>query len=373
MSSAPDPTTPVTADEIRQQPALWRRLPEIIGAQRPALDELIAPLLADPTAQVVLTGAGTSAYAGDVLAPSLTRRLGRAVDAVPTTDLVAAPDAYLAGEGPLLLVSFARSGDSPESVAATRIAMAHHPHTTHLVVTCNADGSLARDAELGSRVVLQMPPESNDEGFAMTSSLTCMTLAASAALTRDLDLEPVAAAGDAVLAEVTDRVSPIVEHRPSRLIFLGSGPLRGLAEESALKCLELTAGRVIAVPESALGFRHGPKALLDDQTAVVVYLSNDPYTRRYDLDIATELGTQLGSDRVVCVDGSGAADLPDATIWRVPGVAGLDDALWGMPALIHAQRLALELSLALGLTPDNPFPGGEVNRVVKGVTIHPLP
>lgn len=370
MSERRSADQPATAREIAQQPGLWRRIPGIVDEVSDALDEHVRPLVADPAARIVLTGAGTSAYAGDVLAPSLTRRLGRPVDAIATTDLVSAPEAHLVGDQPLLLVSFARSGDSPESVAAAHIANTRCPDTTHLVVTCNAEGRLARDDDLGRRVVVQLPPESNDEGFAMTSSFTSMTLAASAALAGDRDLEAVAAAGEQVLASVAERVAPLVASGPGRLIFLGSGALRGLAAESALKCLELTAGRLVAVAESALGFRHGPKALLSDATSVVVYLSNDPYTRRYDLDIAAELAAQLGGERVICIDGGAGADT-EATLWPVPGVAGLDDALWGMAALIHAQTLALESSLALGLTPDNPFPGGEVNRVVKGVTIHP--
>lgn len=40
--------------------------------------------------------------------------------------------------------------------------------------------------------------------------------------------------------------------------------------------------------------------------------------------------------------------------------------------MLLAQTLALAASLDHGMTPDNPFPGGEVNRVVQGVVIHAL-
>ncbi|MGH2908498.1 MAG: SIS domain-containing protein, partial [Solirubrobacteraceae bacterium] len=53
--------------------------------------------------------------------------------------------------------------------------------------------------------------------------------------------------------------------------------------------------------------------------------------------------------------------------------AGVDDAGLALPAAVCAQLIAFQLSLALGRTPDDPFPGGQVNRVVRGVTVHPFP
>ena len=40
--------------------------------------------------------------------------------------------------------------------------------------------------------------------------------------------------------------------------------------------------------------------------------------------------------------------------------------------MVYAQLIALRASLHQGLRPDNPFPSGEVNRVVQGVTLHSL-
>ena len=156
--------------------------------------------------------------------------------------------------------------------------------------------------------------------------------------------------------------------KPARLVFLGSGPLRGLAREAALKCLELTRGEVVGLADSALGFRHGPKSVLDERTIAVVFLSTDPHTRRYDVDIARELVQSLGEERVVVV--GAAAEPAGARIWRVPSPPRVPVAGYALLAVIAAQTTALACSLALGITPDNPFPGGEVNRVVQGVVIH---
>jgi tagatose-6-phosphate ketose/aldose isomerase len=195
-----------------------------------------------------------------------------------------------------------------------------------------------------------------------------MALAALLAFGVDVDVEALSRAGTAVLEEAAEHAAAISGAKPARLVFLGSGPLRGLAREAALKCLELTRGEVVGIADSALGFRHGPKSVLDERTIAVVFLSADPHARRYDVDIARELVQSLGEERVVVVgDGTG---IGGARVWPVPSPPRVAVAAYALLAVIAAQTTALACSLALGITPDNPFPGGEVNRVVQGVVIH---
>ena len=156
------------------------------------------------------------------------------------------------------------------------------------------------------------------------------------------------------------------------MVYLGSGSMKGLARESALKVLELTAGRVVAMGDSPLAFRHGPKSVLDDTTLVVMYLSNDPHTRAYDLDLLRELRQSQGDDNVLAVSADQGDDADGDASWQLPDAAQLGDTALAIPAVLCAQLLALHSSLALGLTADNPFPSGEVNRVVQGVRIHSL-
>ncbi|MVA77575.1 SIS domain-containing protein [Auraticoccus sp. F435] len=355
---------------------MWRQVAADVAGRRQELDEFLRPWLERPGARIVLTGAGTSAYAGEVVAAHLSARTGRRVEAVATTDLVADPRHELLPDVPTLLVSFARSGQSPESLAATQLADQVLTEVGHLVLTCNPDGQLAADhgGRPGSLVLL-MPEGSNDQSFAMTSSFTSMTLATLLAfgVAQPDHVEPLAAAAEDLLAREAE-VEALAALAPGRVVYLGSGALHGLARESALKLLELTAGRVVAWSESSLGFRHGPKAVLTPATLAVVYLSNDPYTRRYDLDIVTELVGNLGPERVVAVDAAdGAAPAPGSgRVVGLRGTATLPDPVWGLAGVLVAQLVGQASSLALGLVPDNPFPTGEVNRVVQGVTIHPL-
>lgn len=364
-----------TGREILQQPQVWRQVAADLVGRRDAVRDFLAPLLATPELRVVLTGAGTSAFAGQLLAPALARRLARRVDAVASTDIVSNPGEVFAEDVPTLLVSFARSGDSPESVAATALADQCLRSVHHLIVTCNADGRLSREhSAAGRSLVLLMPPASNDEGFAMTSSFTSMVLAAWLALAPDEATETVerlAAAGEAVLRDRAEAVAELAARGYQRIVYLGSGPLAALARESALKVLELTAGTVVSYFDSSLGFRHGPKSVVDGRTLTIVYLSNDAYTRRYDEDIAAELQRLTGVEDVVVVGAQDGERVGPGHLWAVPGVADVPDVLVSLPFVLVAQMLALHTSLAHGLTPDNPFPSGEVNRVVQGVTVHP--
>lgn len=358
-----------TEREIVRQPEVWREAAARLAARRGELDAFLTPLLARPELRIVLTGAGTSAFVGEVAAPFLTGRLARRVDAIATTDLVADPAELLAEDLPTLLVSFARSGDSPESTAATALADTVLSEVHHLVITCDPTGALHRQhAGRADSFVLEMPERANDAGFAMTSSFTSMLLSVLSAFTGDVDVEALAEAAESVIARRA-AIQALAVREPARIVYLGSGALTGLAREAALKLLETAAGRIVAVHDSPLGFRHGPKALLDDATFVVVFCSGNPYTHAYDLDILHELRATVGEDGVLAV----TTEPGDAAnTFTIPGVAGLPDALLALPYIVFAQLLALHTSQHYGVTTDDPFPSGSVNRVVQGVTIHPL-
>jgi tagatose-6-phosphate ketose/aldose isomerase len=353
--------------EIGQQPDAWH---EIAAADHAAAREFLADVTAVPGVRVILTGAGSSAFAGQVVAPALRRHLGVRVDAIATTSIIANPADHLDPDVPTLMVSFGRSGNSPESLAATDLADEFVTQTWHLVLTCDASGALAKAHHGRDRsAVVLMPERTNDTGFAMTSSLTSMMLTCLLLLggTDAAEIGRLANAAAGVIAR-RDDVRALAATKRNRFVYLGAGALEGLARESALKLLELTAGEVVTYFDSPLGFRHGPKSVLDSDTLVVVFTSTDAHARRYDLDIIAEIRAQLGEDRVVVLS---AADLGGIESWSFPALSDLGDSAVASTYLVVAQYLALYTSLEWGKTPDNPFPGGEVSRVVKGVTIYP--
>ena len=93
-----------TAREIAQQPALWR---EVAG--------LVAGTTIEPGRRIVLTGAGSSAFAGEIVAPAIAQRTRARVDAVATTDIVATPRACFAEDVPTLLVPSPAPATAPRA------------------------------------------------------------------------------------------------------------------------------------------------------------------------------------------------------------------------------------------------------------------
>ena len=382
-----------TAREIAQQPSVWTTIERVMSRESGALRGFLDPLLERRDLRIVLTGAGTSAFVGECLAPALKRRTHLRVDAVATTDLVGSPDGWLERAAPTLLISFARSGNSPESVAAVALAEQGVADCHHLIVTCNGEGDLYRAAlQQRSAHVLLLPEETNDQGFAMTSSFTGMMLAAGLAF----DLLPrdrpavLASWGAHMLDAGLPLIDTLARSGFERVVYLGSQEFKGLAREAALKLLELSDGNVVALAETPLGFRHGPKTIVNDKTLVVMFLCNDPYTRQYEMDLLRELRadgvaarvlalyggkeTAVRTDAVytdaVYTDGADADAAPTGGI-AVPGAAGASELALCFPYVVFAQTFAFLQSLALGLRPDTPNARGVVNRVVQGVSIYP--
>ncbi|WP_240531927.1 SIS domain-containing protein [Salinivibrio sp. YCSC6] len=366
-----------TAKEICQQPQSWMKTLASIEGARSQLDGFLAQILRLNDLRIVLTGAGTSAFAGKALAPYLSGQMQRRVEAIASTDIVTDPSEYFAEPCPTLLVSFARSGCSPESVAAVELASHQLKDCFHLVVTCNADGELYQRSLNDKRTfALLMPEETNDRGFAMTSSLTSMMLACLSAFLPNrfttTSFLSVAQACEFLLKEQSDIIAQIAMEPCERVIYLGSGSLQGVAQEASLKLLELTAGKLSVCYDSPVGFRHGPKSVIDSNSLVMVFISNDTYTRQYDLDLLNELRNDGQARRVIAV-----ADLPDPRITQgehllVPQALDADDAALCFPFLLVAQMYAFFRSVNLAIGPDNPCPSGEVNRVVQGVNIYPF-
>jgi len=367
-----------TPAEILQQPAVWRATSQVVGQHWHELSQWSKAAGAGP---ILLTGAGSSHYVGVALAPLLTSALGVPVMAVPSTEILFDPEGSLprnmAG-----LISFARSGESPEGNAAFGLVKRHRPSAKHLVITCNAAGELARLAgQTSGAVTLLLPPETNDRSLAMTSSFTSMIVAAQAlAFAGDFapyahHVERLASAAERTLHMYCDRIAAVAGRGLRQIMFLGSGVHLGTAMESRLKVSELTAGKVSTLHEGILGLRHGPMAALGAETAIVYYLSADPYRRRYELDLMREIEAKgLGGYRLAVAPrrDTDLAGLVDEVVEVDPdgGLDLADDFL--PPAFVTVgQLLGLFLSLGCGLAPDAPS-RGVIHRTVQGVTIYPF-
>lgn len=372
-----------TAKEIIQQPDTWRESVKNLIKNKIEIKSFIDSFLSKKEFRIILTGAGTSAFAGEVCEPYLTSLLNKRVEAIATTDLVASPKSYFIKDIPTLLVSFARSGNSPESVHAVNLANQLVDDLYQVVITCNENGKLAKNTVNDEKsLLLLMPPQTNDLGFAMTSSFTTMVLNAMAVFNIN-NIENFSSDVDKLSNSVNDFIENNIEKVTSlanedfeRIVYLGSSTSKGIARESALKVLELTAGKVNASYDTPLGFRHGPKSVVDDETVSVIYISNDEYTRQYDLDLAKEMLAHKKNDKVVIVGDNIEEDILNKAdyVFNVENINYTveNEVLLPLQQIIFGQMLSFLKSVNLGITPDNPCPTGEVNRVVQGVILHEL-
>src|SRR5690625_604906 len=371
-----------TATEIFQQPEVWQEMIDSLLENSDSTRGFIKSIYEKhDSVRVIFTGAGTSAFAGDTLVPELRRQSQGHVqfESIATTDLVSNPTEFLYKETPTILVSFARSGNSPESVADVNLGQDIVDDFYQVNITCNKDGKLAVNSKDDENSLTILTPEkAHDQAMAMTSSFSSMIIAAyfvftPKEFTKDTFAHVVSNANQLV-ESIGVTLDDIVETDFERIIYLGSGLLSQLSHEAALKMLELTSGQVVAVHESSLGFRHGPKSILNDKSSVVLFMSQDPYTRKYDMDILREVTADESNLNVIVLVDQADDEIKELADWTIEVNTEEktfdSDFELALLYVVFAQALAMRKSIQLGITPDNPSPTGRINRVVKGVTIY---
>jgi tagatose-6-phosphate ketose/aldose isomerase len=358
-----------TLREICQQPATWTQTCDLMCSQA----DILVAQLADISC-LTLTGSGSSEYAGDCVRLPLQDELKVVIQATGGGVLLSHGGGGLPPGRPGLMVSLARSGDSPESVGALALMLKTEPEIRHLVLTCNEAGNLARTYSHAPRVtVITLGDETNDQGLVMTSSFTNLVLAArSLGLLRQPEryrmiCKQLRQIATAFIEEHLGTISEVAKLSFNRILFLGSGSRFGGAREAALKMLEMTAGRVTTMSETYLGVRHGPMSYVHEDTLVLCFLSSDPTLRAYEADLLRELDQkQLGLRKVIVGE-----EVPvrlvheNDVVLECVGLAQIGDENAPVIDVLAAQLLAFFRCLEMGLRPDSPSEDGVINRVVQ--------
>jgi len=368
-----------TLREILQQPQTWRQTYQKLLSSSRLINEFLTKAgLGSKQLDVLLVGAGTSDYIGKSVSALLQREWKCNVQAVPSTDLLTNMEDYVLADRDYLWISFSRSGDSSEGVAVLEQALATYPRIKHFVVTCNQNGKLARLAARDNVFSFVLDDEVNDRGLAMTSSYSNMVVVAHAlAHFRTLEaygsiVDSLATSASLILPAAMSLCERIVDEKFSRVCFLGTGPLKGAAVESALKVIELTGGHVVGLTESFLGLRHGPLSAIDRDTLVVGFLSADRRRRAFELDLLQEICDKKLTEKCLVVtplattnglnsfENKLSLDLPET----------ISDLYLPPLFVLVGQLLGLFASIREGLRPDEPSPHGAISRVVSHVTIY---
>ena len=363
-----------TATEIAGQPELWKEIFNLVVEKRQSLGEFMEPVLKKNDLRVILTGAGSSAFIGNAIQGIFQSETNKITQAIATTDLVTYPAQFFIKNIPTLLVSFARSGNSPESIETINLANAHCDEVFHLIITCNESGYLIHNNDHHNSYIFILPKTANDKGLAMTGSFTSMLLSIMliAKLSHidklETSFQNMVRNANLLLNDYLIGIKSTVKRRYERIIFLGSGPMLGIARECQLKLQELSDGKVICKYDSFLGFRHGPRVVANGRSLIVYLFSNDEHVFQYEKDLATAIETESPELPIVCF-GRTISQLKNSIInIEFDGLNSND--FYFIPAALIGQLFGFYESLELGLEPDNPSVSGTINRVVQGVKIY---
>lgn len=369
-----------TAKEILQQPNMWKKTLDIFKINKKNIENFFDKIGLNEDFKIIFTGAGTSEYIGNILVPYLNRERNLDFLSLGTTDILNNPSSYLKKNKKTLLVSFARSGDSPESVSVVNLANDMIDEIYHLFITCNKNGALSKMSENSENIfTILMPEETNDKGFAMTSSFSSMLLTGILVFSKNVEekystIEKIISVSKKELEEKYTKIRDIANLDHKRIVILGSAMLGGLAQELALKIMELSAGKVVSVSNTTLGFRHGPKAIIDKETIIFNLVNEDIYAKNYDKDLIEEMYLDENrADKLVAysIDKNENIDrFTDYYIYTNEEKV-VDKILFSIFIYtIYGQMYSFFKSQYLKLPTDNPFPTGEVNRVVKKFKVY---
>jgi len=369
-----------TATEISGQPQLWLNTWSYINKRSKELSLFLQPLFRNKDLRIILSGAGTSAFIGDVLQGIFHKSRGLNVLSAATTDIVTHPEEYLLSEVPTLLISFARSGDSPESIKTVELADQICKKVYHLIITCNPKGLLGEiSLNKKNSFVLVMPPEANDQSLAMTGSFTSMLLAGiliskyeEIGALRDM-VQIMADYGNNILKNYAGVLYKTAQLDFNRAVFLGSGIFQGIARESHLKLQELSNGSVICKFDTFLGFRHGPKVVINEKTLLMYFFSNNLYVQQYEIDLINAVNNkQKGMFSIGVMEQPIKGIDLDLQIVLSREKQTLNQYFLTPVSVLPAQIIGFYKSLNLNLKPDLPSETGLITRVVQGVKVYPF-
>jgi glucosamine--fructose-6-phosphate aminotransferase (isomerizing) len=280
---------------------------------------------------VAVIGCGTSLHLAQSLAAILRTHGWRAV-AVPASEWQNRAEAYLGGDLPAQVITLSRSGETSETVQAAKESLKRGFRV--VAVTCEPASSLTQNAT--EVIELQTSPV---EGIVMTSSASLMFLAG-----LQMAGEAVPEEFPQMAAQLLEEVAPNLRRfakDKSHFVFLGSGELFGIAQEGALKLQEMSLSYTQAY--HPLEYRHGPVALLDDKTLVIMLHYPDPNAVSEEYTLVKEL-VDKGATVITL------GDHESATI----AIPRLSPALTGLINLPILQYLGETVAQLKGLDTTNP-------------------
>lgn len=378
-----------TPREIAQQPSTWTKAAQIVIARKAEISKFLKSSgvtsggAGRKNATLILTGAGSSEFVGNAVFNVMRQRMGANVISVPTTHIVTNPETVFLPGRRYVVLSFARSGNSPESMATYNLVKQVCPEAQQIAITCNKNGKLAVACKNDPQsLYIELPEETNDQSLVMTSSYSTMAFTALALclMKRSSDVKKlakqVATAGKRIISEYGDLLRDFAQKDFNRACFLGSNALFGAMEECHLKMQEMTEGRVAAMYNSFVGLRHGPQVFASHNCAIIAAVGTDPYVLQYEIDMLREIKAKKQGVATLVICAKATPELREVCtdiVELFPDGEAVHDDFRVMTDVMVGQILGVFKCMQLGLKPDNPSVSGTINRVVQGINIYPYP
>lgn len=345
MSKAKPPGSHSLA-EILSQPACWGQcLAELDRSGRLAS---LAQRFASAT-EWLFIGCGSSYYAALSAAATMARLAGCRARALPASEVLLHPETVLNGDGGCVSVLISRSGQTSEVISAA--GMLKRRGITTLAISCAAGQPLE---ELADEAIILAPAD--EQSTVMTRSFTSMllalqALAAARAKTPEflgaLHAMPEAAAG--VLSSLPALLEEFSNARRfADYVYLGQGPLYGMACEGALKITEMSVS--YAQSFHTLEFRHGPKSIVAPETLLVFLLSQTGYDAECEALIEMKA---LGATTLVIANQADDAARRASDLLIELGIESHELARVA-PYIFAPQLLGLFTGINKGYDPDSP-------------------
>ena len=202
-------------------------------------------------------GCGSTYYASQIGAALLQAQTGVPASAFTASELMLYPQSYFHPQAMTLFIAVSRSGKTRETNQAVRLFRKHGKGVV-AVITCTSDSELGSEGDFVLAV-----DSAQEKSTAQTRSFSSMLiqLQALAGTLAEQDirmLDTLPEIGLRLFKNYGNLARKLGEDTSiGQFVFLGSGPLYGLACEAMLKMLEISL--VPSLAFHTLEFLHGPK------------------------------------------------------------------------------------------------------------------
>lgn len=372
-----------TCREMVSQPSLWLEGVNIISEYKDKIEKFVHEIKSIKDLRIYLVGAGSSAKAAAIVENYLKRVTGLEVCSISSTNLITQPDNYIVDDKPALLVSFGSSGNTTEGLEAVRILEEKCKRLYQILIICSAKGEIV-ERYSKKEGVLYIPVPEGTKGRSMAATGEFTLLVQYALMIFDISkinyyremFDKAAKDAEGFFERDIYKVHAATNKKYDVVAALGSNALTSLASEMCLKIGELSSGIQGTQFNPTLEFRHGPKLIMNSKSLISFFISSDPLTKKYEIDMLKECSSDKRNSTIAAVSMDYDREIDESCDYYIyfnrDGFKYLDDSHIIFQYALYLQSFAILKAIELGIAPDTlgSDKSGFVNKVAKGVKIY---